>query len=54
MPFEPWLKQPDRDEEMQSDPDDPVLAQIRVVTDPEERPVDWFIDHLEPELAEKS
>jgi len=51
MPFEPWLKQPDEDEEPY-DPDDPRLL-VNILKSDDDKPVDWFLDHLEPELAPK-
>lgn len=49
MPFEPWLTQPDPDEELPPhDPDDPRLLVNILKPEPGDAPMrDWFLDHLE-------
>jgi hypothetical protein len=48
MPFAPWLIQPEpKDEEPLSDPNDPSLLVNILKPEPGDKPIDWFLDHLE-------
>lgn len=53
MPFEPWLKQPEQEEERHYHQDDPSLLSNHVKLESGEKPRDWFLDHLDVKLAEK-
>ena len=55
MPFEPWLRQPEPDEELPGyDPDDPRLLKNILKPEPGDPPMtDWFLDHLETEAKQR-